>query len=145
MYCWLTRSHEWARAYNAAQTGSGRNNVRRSGKYPAALEIPKKIFGSARKIEGGGLRLTHSLLPPWLKPISPMDDLIFEEFKGTGKTWSLELDRELPNDRVVSLQSNIARFRHQETEHKFYSGLPWTKRNMVRPVPAEKIAKVSRW
>ena len=62
-----------------------------------ALEIPKKIFGSARKIEGGGsLTIIATCL---VETNSRMDDLIFEEFKGTGNM-ELVLDQELANDRI---------------------------------------------
>src|SRR5699024_8671663 len=62
-----------------------------------ALEIPKKIFGSARNIEGGGsLTIIATCL---IETNSRMDDLIFEEFKGTGNM-ELVLDRELANDRI---------------------------------------------
>jgi len=83
------------RAYNAAATGSGRTMS--GGMDIRALEIPKKIFGSARNIENGGsLTIIATCL---VETNSRMDDLIFEEFKGTGNM-ELVLDRELANDRV---------------------------------------------
>lgn len=83
------------RAYNAVQTNSGRTLS--GGLDIRALEIPKKIFGSARKIEGGGsLTIIATCL---IETNSRMDDLIFEEFKGTGNM-ELVLDRELANDRI---------------------------------------------
>lgn len=83
------------RAYNAAQTGSGRTMS--GGLDIRALEIPKRIFGSARKIENGGsLTIIATCL---IETNSRMDDLIFEEFKGTGNM-ELVLDREIANDRI---------------------------------------------
>jgi transcription termination factor Rho len=83
------------RAYNAAQTNSGRTLS--GGLDIRALEIPKRIFGSARKIENGGsLTIIATCL---VETNSRMDDLIFEEFKGTGNM-ELVLDRDLANDRV---------------------------------------------
>ena len=83
------------RAYNAIQSNSGRTLS--GGLDIRALEIPKKIFGSARKIEGGGsLTIIATCL---VETNSRMDDLIFEEFKGTGNM-ELVLDRELANDRI---------------------------------------------
>ena len=83
------------RAYNAAQSNSGLTLS--GGLDIRALEIPKKIFGSARKIEhGGSLTIIATAL---VETNSRMDDLIFEEFKGTGNM-ELVLDREIANDRV---------------------------------------------
>lgn len=83
------------RAYNAAQRSSGRTMS--GGLDLRALEIPKRVFGSARKIEGGGsLTIIATCL---IETNSRMDDLIFEEFKGTGNM-ELVLDRDLANDRI---------------------------------------------
>lgn len=84
-----------SRAYNAAQTGSGRTLS--GGLDIRALEVPKRIFGSARAFEGGGsLTIIATCL---IETNSRMDDLIFEEFKGTGNM-ELVLDREVANDRI---------------------------------------------
>ena len=62
-----------------------------------ALEMPKRIFGSARKIENGGsLTILATAL---IETGSRMDDLIFEEFKGTGNM-ELHLDRQLAEKRI---------------------------------------------
>lgn len=83
------------RAYNAVQSNSGRTLS--GGLDIRALEIPKKIFGAARKIEqGGSLTIIATCL---IETNSRMDDLIFEEFKGTGNM-ELVLDREIANDRI---------------------------------------------
>jgi transcription termination factor Rho len=112
------------RAYNAAQTGSGRTMS--GGLDIRALEIPKKIFGSARKIENGGsLTIIATAL---VETNSRMDDLIFEEFKGTGNM-ELVLDREIANDRVFPA-INIAAS-GTRNEMKFIRD-SMEERNMVR-------------
>lgn len=113
-----------SRAYNAIQSNSGRTLS--GGLDIRALEIPKKIFGSARAIEGGGsLTIIATCL---IETNSRMDDLIFEEFKGTGNM-ELVLDRELANDRIFPA-INIAAS-GTRNEHKFISD-SLEERNMVR-------------
>jgi len=83
------------RAYNRAVSNSGRTMT--GGVDIRALEIPKRQFGAARKIEGGGsLTILATAL---VETGSRMDDLIFEEFKGTGNM-ELQLDRKLAEQRV---------------------------------------------
>jgi len=83
------------RAYNRAITTSGRTMT--GGVDIRALEIPKRQFGAARKIEGGGsLTILATAL---IETGSRMDDLIFEEFKGTGNM-ELQLDRKLAERRT---------------------------------------------
>jgi transcription termination factor Rho len=83
------------RAYNRYVEGSGRTMT--GGVDIRALEIPKRQFGSARKVEGGGsLTIFATAL---VETGSRMDDLIFEEFKGTGNM-ELQLDRKLAERRV---------------------------------------------
>lgn len=84
-----------ARAYNLALPTSGRTLT--GGFDPVALFPAKKFFGAARKIEGGGsLTIIGSCL---VNTGSRMDDLIYEEFKGTGNM-ELHLDRRLAEKRV---------------------------------------------
>lgn len=124
-----------SRAYNAAQSGSGRTLS--GGLDIRALEIPKKIFGSARKIEGGGsLTIISTCL---IETNSRMDDLIFEEFKGTGNM-ELVLDRELANDRIFPA-INIAAS-GTRNEDKFIEG-SLEERNMVRRYLLKKSPKES--
>jgi transcription termination factor Rho len=83
------------RAFNAVQRSSGRTMS--GGVDIRALEIPKKIFGSARALEdSGSLTIIATAL---IETNSRMDELIFEEFKGTGNM-ELVLDRELADMRV---------------------------------------------
>ena len=84
-----------ARAYNTVQPASGK--VLTGGVDANALQKPKRFFGAARKIEGGG---SLTILATALTETgSKMDDVIFEEFKGTGNM-ELQLDRNLSNKRI---------------------------------------------
>jgi transcription termination factor Rho len=84
-----------ARAYNTVQPASGK--VLSGGVDANALQKPKRFFGAARKIENGGsLTIIATAL---IDTGSKMDEVIFEEFKGTGNM-ELQLDRKLANKRV---------------------------------------------
>src|SRR5690349_2062308 len=84
-----------ARAYNSVHGGSGRTMT--GGVDARALEIPRKIFAAARKIEdGGSLTIIATAL---VETGSRMDELIFQEFKGTGNM-ELILDRKLSDRRL---------------------------------------------
>ncbi|GAB3586101.1 transcription termination factor Rho [Calidifontibacter terrae] len=83
------------RAYNLAAPASGR--IMSGGVDSAALYPPKKFFGAARNIENGGsLTILATAL---VETGSKMDEVIFEEFKGTGNM-ELKLDRQLANRRI---------------------------------------------
>ena len=82
-----------ARAYNLTVQASGRTLS--GGLDPAALHMPKRFFGAARNMrEGGSLTILATAL---VETGSKMDDVVFEEFKGTG---NMELDRKLSEKRV---------------------------------------------
>ncbi len=84
-----------ARAFNTVQPASGK--VLSGGVDANALHKPKRFFGAARNIEGGG---SLTILATALTETgSKMDDVIFEEFKGTGNL-ELQLDRKLSNRRI---------------------------------------------
>src|SRR5574344_298876 len=84
-----------ARAYNTVQPASGK--VLTGGVDANALQKPKRFFGAARNIEGGG---SLTILATALTETgSKMDDVIFEEFKGTGNS-EIQLDRTLSNRRI---------------------------------------------
>ena len=84
-----------ARAYNTVSPASGK--VLSGGVDANALHKPKRFFGSARKIENGG---SLSILATALTETgSKMDEVIFEEFKGTGNM-ELQLDRKIANRRI---------------------------------------------
>jgi len=96
-----------ARAYNTVQPASGK--VLSGGVDANALHKPKRFFGAARKIEGGG---SLTILATALTETgSKMDEVIFEEFKGTGNM-ELQLDRRISNRRIypaVDLVSSSTR------------------------------------
>ena len=84
-----------ARAYNMTVQASGRTLA--GGLDPAALHMPKRFFGAARNMrEGGSLTILATAL---VETGSKMDDVVFEEFKGTGNM-ELVLDRKLSEKRV---------------------------------------------
>ena len=92
-----------ARAYNLAMPASGR--ILSGGVDSAALYPPKKFLGAARNIENGGsLTILASAL---VDTGSKMDEVIFEEFKGTGNM-ELKLDRELADKRIVPAIDPVA-------------------------------------
>ncbi len=96
-----------ARAYNTVQPASGK--ILSGGVDAAALNKPKRFFGAARNIENGGsLTIIATALT---ETGSKMDEVIFEEFKGTGNM-ELQLDRKISNRRIfpaIDLTSSSTR------------------------------------
>lgn len=96
-----------ARAYNTVSPASGK--VLSGGVDANALHKPKRFFGSARKIENGG---SLSIIATALTETgSKMDEVIFEEFKGTGNM-ELQLDRKIANRRIfpaIDIQASSTR------------------------------------
>ena len=96
-----------ARAYNLTVTPSGRTLS--GGLDPAALHMPKRFFGAARNMrEGGSLTILATAL---VDTGSRMDDVVFEEFKGTGNM-ELVLDRSLSEKRIfpaIDIQKSSTR------------------------------------
>ena len=100
-----------SRAYNLTITPTGRTLS--GGLDPGALIMPKKFFGAARNIEeGGSLTILATAL---IETGSRMDDMIFEEFKGTGNM-EVHLDRRLQERRIFQQSTYI----NQEQEKKIY-------------------------
>jgi transcription termination factor Rho len=99
-----------ARAYNLAAPATGR--IMSGGVDSGALYPPKKFFGAARNIEeGGSLTILASAL---VETGSKMDEVIFEEFKGTGNM-ELRLDRRLAERRLYpAIDVNASSTRHEE-------------------------------
>ncbi len=112
-----------ARAYNAMMPNSGK--ILSGGVEANALQKPKRFFGSARNIENGGsLTIIGTAL---VETGSKMDDVIFEEFKGTGNC-ELHLDRSLVDKRIfpaINLEKSGTRkeelLYHQDEMAKIYS------------------------
>lgn len=116
-----------ARAYNLHGTGSRRTMS--GGVDAGALEMPRRFFGLARNIEkGGSITIIATAL---IETNSRMDDLIFQEFKGTGNS-ELVLDRELAEARIfpaINLLSSSTR-----NEDLLYT-----------PDDIKRLAKLRRW
>jgi transcription termination factor Rho len=121
-----------ARAYNTTSPHSGK--ILSGGVDANALHKPKRFFGAARNIEGGG---SLSIIATALVDTgSRMDEVIFEEFKGTGNM-ELGLDRELVNKRIYPA-INIERSGTRKEElllHPDELQRIWTLRKALKDVP----------
>ena len=115
-----------ARAYNTTIPHSGK--ILSGGVDANALHKPKRFFGAARNIEGGGsLTIIATAL---VETGSRMDEVIFEEFKGTG-------NMELILDRNISGQENLPRRRHQSVRNSQGGAPPVVQRTQPRLSPPE--------
>jgi len=118
-----------ARAYNNVHGGSGRTMT--GGVDARALEIPRKIFASARKTENGGsLTIIATAL---VETGSRMDELIFQEFKGTGNM-ELVLDRKLADRRIfpaIDIPRSGTRKEEKLYPPKYYEAIRKLRRMMV--------------
>jgi transcription termination factor Rho len=130
-----------ARAYNTVQPASGK--ILSGGVDANALHKPKRFFGAARKIEkGGSLTILATALT---ETGSKMDEVIFEEFKGTGNM-ELQLDRKIANRRIypaVDLVSSSTR-REDLLLDKEHIQRIWVLRNYLadmNPVEAMEFMK----
>jgi transcription termination factor Rho len=123
-----------ARAYNLAAPATGR--IMSGGVDSGALYPPKKFFGAARNIEeGGSLTILASAL---VETGSKMDEVIFEEFKGTGNM-ELRLDRRLAERRLYpAIDVNASSTRHEELLFS-REALPqvWKLRRVLNGLAAE--------
>jgi transcription termination factor Rho len=154
-----------ARAYNLTIPPTGRTLS--GGLDPGALHNPKRFFGAARNIENGGsLTILATAL---IETGSRMDDVIFEEFKGTGNM-EIHLDRKLSEKRVFPaldinksstrredllldqhelqtvwyLRKALSNYATDYVTEKFLSGLTVTKNNMEFIDNAKKIMNLDR-
>jgi transcription termination factor Rho len=130
-----------ARAYNTVAPSSGK--VLSGGVEASALQKPKRFFGAARKIENGG---SLSIIATALTETgSRMDEVIFEEFKGTGNM-ELQLDRKLSNKRIfpaIDINNSSTR-RDDLLTNKDYIQKMWVLRNHLgdmNPVEAMEFIK----
>jgi len=121
-----------ARAFNAVAPSSGK--VLSGGLDSNALQRPKRFFGSARNIENGGsLTIIATAL---VDTGSRMDDVIFEEFKGTGNM-ELHLDRKLADRRIFpAIDITLSGTRKEELlVDKEYLNKMWVLRKVLSPLP----------
>jgi len=127
------------RAFNLYQKSSGRTMS--GGVDARALEIPKRIFGAARQCEdGGSLTIIATAL---VETGSRMDELIFQEFKGTGNM-ELVLDRDLANERIFpAMNINDSGTRGEEILFGQDAGRHHTlRRSIARKPPREAMLNV---
>lgn len=121
-----------ARAYNAVVPSSGK--VLTGGVDSNALQRPKRVFGAARNIEeGGSLTIIATAL---VETGSRMDDVIFEEFKGTGNS-EIVLDRKLSDKRVFpAIDINRSGTRKEELllKEKGVLSKVWILRKILNPM-----------
>ncbi len=124
-----------ARAYNSVHGGSGRTMT--GGVDARALEIPRKMFAAARKIEeGGSLTIIATAL---VDTGSRMDELIFQEFKGTGNM-ELILDRKLSDRRLfpaIDIPKSGTRKEEKLFPPKHLEAIRKLRRTMVDLNPVE--------
>jgi transcription termination factor Rho len=130
-----------ARAYNTVAPASGK--VLSGGVEANALQKPKRFFGAARQIENGGsLTIIATAL---IETGSKMDEVIFEEFKGTGNM-ELQLDRKLSNKRIWPAVDIVASSTRREDLllEKDVLGRIWILRNHLadmNPIEAMEFLK----
>ena len=128
-----------ARAYNTVAPASGK--VLTGGVDANALQKPKRFFGAARNIEGGG---SLTIIATALTDTgSKMDEVIFEEFKGTGNS-ELQLDRQLANKRIfpaVNLIQSSTR-RDDLLLDSFTTEKMWILRNQIADMNAQEAMNV---
>ncbi len=126
-----------ARAYNSVHGGSGRTMS--GGVDARALEIPRKMFASARKIEeGGSLTILATAL---VDTGSRMDELIFQEFKGTGNM-ELILDRKLADRRLypaLDIPKSGTRKEEKLYGTKYIQAIHKLRRQMIDTNPIEAL------
>ena len=129
-----------ARAYNTVAPASGK--VLTGGVDSNALQKPKRFFGAARNIEGGGsLTIIATAL---IDTGSKMDEVIFEEFKGTGNM-ELQLDRTLSNKRIFPSINCVASSTRRDDllQDDFTRDRMWIMRKFIADMkPIEAITKI---
>lgn len=131
-----------ARAYNTVSPASGK--VLSGGVDANALQKPKRFFGAARNIEGGGsLTIIATAL---IDTGSKMDEVIFEEFKGTGNM-ELQLDRNLANKRIFPAVNIVASSTRRDDllQDESVLGRMWVLRNYISEMtPIEAMTDVKK-
>src|SRR5665213_195971 len=124
-----------ARVHNAQTRSSGRTIS--GGVDARALEVPRRIFGAARKIENGGsLSILATVL---IETGSRMDEVIFEEFKGTGNM-EIVLSREIANHRIfpaVDISKSATRKQELLLTPKEYAQIERLRRSLAGAGPIE--------
>jgi transcription termination factor Rho len=135
-----------ARAYNTLEGGTGKTL---SGGFEAtAMEKPKRFFGSARAVDpeqgGGSLTIIATAL---VDTGSRMDQVIFEEFKGTGNS-ELVLSRELADRRIfpaVDLQASATRREERLLSQDELAAAHAIRRRLAGKPPAQAMTELLAW
>ncbi|HEY8505541.1 MAG TPA: transcription termination factor Rho, partial [Gemmataceae bacterium] len=129
-----------ARAYNKGAGNSGRTMS--GGLDVRALEVPKRLFGSARVFEeGGSLTVLGTAL---IETNSRMDDVIFEEFKGTGNM-ELVLERKLADRRIfpaIDLAASGTRKEERLLDPEVLARVALLRRSLMQMSPVEAMDKL---
>ncbi len=129
-----------SRVFNAEQKGSGRTMS--GGLDTRALEVPRKLFGAARKIENGGsLTILATIL---VDTGSRMDQVIFEEFKGTGNM-EIVLSREVADQRIfpaLDIAKSSTRREELLLDAKNYENIKTLRRALTIIKPEEGAKKL---
>ena len=124
-----------ARVHNAQTRSSGRTIS--GGVDARALEVPRRIFGAARKIENGGsLSILATVL---IETGSRMDEVIFEEFKGTGNM-EVVLSRDIANHRIfpaIDISKSATRKQELLFEPKEYAQVERLRKSLAALSPLE--------
>jgi transcription termination factor Rho len=124
-----------ARVHNAQTRSSGRTIS--GGVDARALEVPRRIFGAARKIENGGsLSILATVL---IETGSRMDEVIFEEFKGTGNM-EVVLSRDIANHRIfpaIDISKSATRKQELLLDPKEYTQVEKLRRSLASLSPIE--------
>jgi transcription termination factor Rho len=134
-----------ARAFNKWSSGSrGENRTMSGGLHVKALDIPKKLFGTARQFEGGGsLTIAATAL---IETGGKMDEVIFQEFKGTGNM-ELVLSRDLADRRIwPAIDITRSGTRHEEklfSEEQLDSVI-MLRRSLISLSPVEGMEQLTR-
>ena len=131
-----------ARAYNSVHGGSGRTMT--GGVDARALEIPRKMFAAARNIEGGGsLTILATAL---VDTGSRMDELIFQEFKGTGNM-EMMLSRELADRRIwpsIDITRSGTRREEKILQADLLEGITMLRRSLISLSPVEAMEQLTK-
>jgi transcription termination factor Rho len=129
------------RAFNSGGVQGGRTMS--GGLDNRALEIPKRLFGAARKIENGGsLTILATCL---IDTGSRMDQVIFEEFKGTGNM-ELTLDRQLANHRIwpaMNILQSGTRKEEKLMDAKTLAAAHHIRRHLLNMTPVQAIKSLT--
>ncbi len=133
-----------ARAFNKWVGGGRDSKIQTGGLDVRAMEIPRKMFGTARRFEeGGSLTVCGTCL---VDTGSKMDDAIFQEFKGTGNM-EMVLSRDLADRRIwpaIDITKSGTRREEKLLSPEVYDGVTMLRRSLINMNPVEAMEQLSR-